>query len=620
MFIKDFIKKVFRDFILKSSIKKRLIIYFILSVVIPTSIISVTIYYRSADIITRKMDSSIEKNLNTAEAIILQEFQHINDIANLIAFNPKLMEILAGEKPDKATAVVGEINTLNDVLESYYLSNLSNFTKTNLFPSIYMLDRPEYNNFGISDKVFDISLVEKEKWYTDFNDGYYAIVGPSKLKTLINTMDCIRVARKLYAIRPGETTYAALLTMDMETAYFNNILNDFKSSPNSIIIITDDSYSVMMSNIPEMVGQNIQNEKYTDDNYETSYSSKIQKVNGVQMLVSVKKIPELKWSIISLSPLDELNGELVSFNKVMYAVLFICLGIAFLTALLLAGDISKPINKLVKSMSTVQNGNFEIDLVYKRKDEFSFLISRYKKMLSEIKELIDELYVSELNKKKAELKAKDAELKALQAQINPHFLYNTLDSINWLAMKLNANDISIMVKSLSNFFRYSLSQGKNIITLEDETRQIESYLRIQEVRFKNKLSYVIDFQPDILKYYTVKLILQPLVENAIIHGIEKRKGEGFIEISGIQKDDTVEIRITDDGVGADADKLNGILDGRVKESASFGIKNVHGRIKHFFGEAYGLSYVNNEDSGITAIITIPAVKNLEDIYVEDDYC
>ena len=342
--------------------------------------------------------------------------------------------------------------------------------------------------------------------------------------------------------------------------------------------------------------------------FEESENSFIEKVNGVEMLVSVKRIDKLNWNIVSVSPMKKLNKELNAYSKFVYIVITICGLLSFMVALILSNDISRPIRKLVKSMSHVKEGNFDINISYNRNDEFAFLVQQYKSMINEIKELIDKLYISELRQKEVELKAREYELKALQAQINPHFLYNTLDSVNWLALKYNANDISIMVKSLSNFFRYSLSKGKSEITLEEEKGQVESYLTIQSIRFKEKLNYKIDFSEEILKCKTVKLILQPIVENAIIHGIERRKSGGFINISGYKKEDYIEITVSDNGEGADVEKLNNLLLDKTVEDSFFGTRNVNDRIKQFFGEEYGLNFCNNEEGGLTVVIKIPFKK------------
>lgn len=351
-----------------------------------------------------------------------------------------------------------------------------------------------------------------------------------------------------------------------------------------------------------------------------SYKSFLEKIDGVNMLIAVKHIDKLKWNIVSITPVSVLNSEITSFREVMGYVILICTIFSIIAALFLSNDVSRPISQLVKSMSVVKNGNFDINLPYKRRDEFAFLVNQYKDMMRQIKELIDKLYVTELNKNRAELKMKDAELKTLLAQINPHFLYNTLDSINWIAIKYDVKDISMMVKSLSNFFRYSLNNGKNIITLADEKVQVESYLKIQRARFKDRLDYYIEFQPEINECYTVKLILQPLVENAMMHGIEESNNPGLISIIGKIINDEIEIRICDNGIGADVEKLNQMLVDNSISTKSLGIRNVNSRIKHFCGSEYGIKYYRNKDMGITAILRLKIIRNMEELNAEDDNC
>jgi two-component system sensor histidine kinase YesM len=313
-----------------------------------------------------------------------------------------------------------------------------------------------------------------------------------------------------------------------------------------------------------------------------------------------------------MSPISEMYGELVSFNKVMVIVLVICLILSFGFAMFLSDNVAYPIQKLARSMSVVRDGNFDVKLSYKRNDEFAFLITAYNKMVEQIKELIDKLYVSELNKK-------EAELRSLQAQINPHFLYNTLDSVNWLALKHDVPDFSTMVTSLSDFFRYSLNKGRDIIPLRDEKNQVKCYLDIQKIRFKDKLDYGIDFPEDILEYQTVKLILQPIVENAIVHGIEKRRGKGMIDIAASMTEDTIEIRISDNGIGTNVAELNSLLAGKAGIGKTYGIRNVHVRIRNAFGEKYGLTFEDNVFGGVTVIIRIPAMRKAEGQNAENDH-
>jgi two-component system, sensor histidine kinase YesM len=595
-------------------------------VLVPTSIISITIYNQSTGTITKRINIDLERNFNLIERNILQKFDAINDITNSIYLNPDFFRILSASHPMDRIDIINEMATLDKILDSY---NDINITKATLTPTIYMLNRPEYYEFNFSNKVFDLGLIEREEWYLNLpTKSRYTVLGLSNTKISYSNTNTIRIAKRLFGLKSPDVPYAALLTINVGIDSFNTILNDFKPSKNSSIFIVDNILSVTVSPDISLLGKSMADEKYINMIFKQenqSYGTFVDKVNNVDMLVSYTAIDPLKWYIISISPLSELFGEIIDFQKIMVIVILVCLILAFFIALFLSDNISNPIRKLVKSMSVVQNGDFDISIQYSRNDEFSSLIRTYKKMVHDIKELINKLYVSEVNKKEAELKVKEAELKAreadlksLQAQINPHFLYNTLDSINWLAIEHDVSDISTMVTSLSDFFRYSLSKGNNIISLYDEKKQVESYLTIQKIRFIDKLDYHIYFPSQILKYLTVKLIIQPIVENSIIHGIEKMEGKGVINITAEINNGIIEIIVSDNGIGANADELNLTLEKSSTSSRYFAVRNIDERIKRVFGNEYGINFYNNELSGLAVMIRFPALESLEDSNVKDD--
>jgi two-component system sensor histidine kinase YesM len=232
-------------------------------------------------------------------------------------------------------------------------------------------------------------------------------------------------------------------------------------------------------------------------------------------------------------------------------------------------------------------------------------------MMKQIRELIDKLYVSEMNKQKAELDAKNAELQALQAQINPHFLYNTLDLINLYAIKYKAPVICGMIDSLANLFRYTLGGspgGGAVISLDQEIGHARNYLKLQALRMGDTLRYRFHIPGELRNVRIVKLVLQPLVENSIRHGYTGNRGPLEIVIDAWREGEKTLIRIGDNGAGADLAELEELLaGGGDRGSASFAIGNIHYRLRQTFGEPYGLRFTANGGAGLSAIITIPAV-------------
>lgn len=609
-----FLKKTFySDFFLKTSIKKKLILFFLILALLPTIIISITLYSKSSVLLSSKIDAILKKNITMMERNIVQKFEAINDISTFIYLNPSIYKILSlSQHPSEKMELINEISILDGMLSSYDSSNITN---SKLYPHIYMFNRPEYEQYNFSNKVFDLSAIESETWYRKLpNKSRYSIVGLVKNTSSYNNNYAIRIAKKLYGINDMEISFSCLLTIDVAVEEFSNILDEFKPSKDSSIFIINKNSSVVVSPDYSLIGKDLSSLPYISEINKASnqdYSSLVENINHNNTLVTYKKINQFGWTIVSLSPLYGLYGELYSLKTFVIFIIALFMTIAMILALLLSENISYPIRKLIKSMYLVQNGNFDIMVDYKRNDEFGYLITTYNKMVNQIKELIDKLYVSEARKR-------EAELKALQAQINPHFLYNTLNSINCLALRHNNEDISTMVTSLSEFYMHSLSKGKDIISLNDERKQLESYLSIQKIRFKDKLEYSILFPAELSNYYTVKLVLQPIVENAIIHGIEKTSYKGIIHVTACKQNDMIVITIKDNGIGADIAELNTMLKNKSNSSKSYGIYNVNERLRQYFGNNFEIIFSNNAEAGITVTVIIPAISTLEGFNVNDD--
>jgi two-component system sensor histidine kinase YesM len=225
-------------------------------------------------------------------------------------------------------------------------------------------------------------------------------------------------------------------------------------------------------------------------------------------------------------------------------------------------------------------------------------------MVSRIRQLMDQIVVEQEAKRKSELNA-------LQAQINPHFLYNTLDSIVWMAENGKSEDVITMVTSLARLFRISISRGKNIITVREEIEHARNYLIIQKVRFKNKFSFNIDVDEEVIQYKTLKLILQPIIENALYHGIQYMVEEGSINISAKIAQGKLLYEIADSGLGIKPELLEKILSHDSKESggAGVGVRNVHERIQLCYGKEYGIEIQSELEEGTTVKLWLPIVKD-----------
>ncbi|MFC0333342.1 sensor histidine kinase [Paenibacillus sepulcri] len=578
------------------NIRSRLVIYFLASILIPSVIITVVVYMGSTKIINKKMNELVEKNLNSARLIVQERLEFIDELTTLISLNPMVQEVLSESPTNNMVDNVTQIIKLDRALDSYYLSNYYASPNSSIVPTIYLINRPEYKKYDISNKVQEISAIENAPWYRTMGSKNMNIDAQSGNGPVI-------IAKRLYSLRSADKyDYAALLTVELEKSGINSMLSTFKPSKGSRICILDQDNQVIMSS-DSMTGQ----EEELIQSLHTS-AGKFQQVDldGEPVIISSEKLDKVEWKIVNMTHLNEINSDQNRLTRIVSFVLMSCMSAALLAAFLLSRNISSPITKLVASMRTVRENNFDIDISYDKKDEFGYLIQQYKRMIRQIKDLIDRLYISDLNKQKAELLAKDAQLRTLQAQINPHFLYNTLDSINLSAIKHNTPEISEMINSLANFYRYSLSKGRNMISLDDEITHTHSYLEIQSIRFGPRLRYSIHISRELRKTRIVKLVIQPLVENSIIHGFAQKEGELEIRITAKQEADKIVLSIIDNGTGADVNDLNQLLISSDNQEKSFAIMNVHRRLQSTFGDDFGLRYIRNQSDGIIARITIPA--------------
>ena len=267
---------------------------------------------------------------------------------------------------------------------------------------------------------------------------------------------------------------------------------------------------------------------------------------------------------------------------------FILIVMVFMTTAV-TGSITKPIKELCTATRQVARGDFSPAEI-EADDEIQVLTNSFNDMTGKIQYLIE-------NIKTEQKHLRDTELKLLQAQINPHFLYNTLDAIIWMAEGGQDREVVAMVSALSEFFRTTLSEGKDYITIQEEESHIRSYLSIQEFRYADIMEYEIRIDPSLYEYYILKLTLQPLVENALYHGIKNKRGKGKILVTGYEKDDEIGLEVRDNGIGMDEKELDILqkkLRGESVGERGFGVGNVAERIRLNYGDAYGVSFASHK--------------------------
>ncbi|GKX68251.1 sensor histidine kinase [Inconstantimicrobium mannanitabidum] len=390
-----------------------------------------------------------------------------------------------------------------------------------------------------------------------------------------------------------------VLLVDMNYSTISQLCQNVSIGERGYLYIVDSENDIIYHPQQQLI--NIGLKKENNEDYLGSY---IEDSDEGKRLVTIKTVNYTNWKVIAVAYISEIVASKKEIMKFVTWILAIGILLLVLIFSYISAKISQPIKQLEKSMKKVQEGNFNIYVDAKGEDEVVKLSQTFNLMLSKVRFLMDQIVVEQEAKRKSELDA-------LQSQINPHFLYNTLDSIVWMAENNNMQDVITMVTSLARLFRISISRGKNIISVQQEMEHARNYLVIQKIRFKNKFTYSIDIQPEVMNLKTTKLILQPLIENSIYHGIEYMQDQGHIKVSAAIVDEKLLYEITDNGLGIESEKLKSLLEyeAETKVESGIGVKNVQKRIQMTYGKEYGLEIESELEEGTCIKIWLPLVED-----------
>jgi two-component system sensor histidine kinase YesM len=392
-----------------------------------------------------------------------------------------------------------------------------------------------------------------------------------------------------------------IIQVDLNYEIIADLCRNIQLGTSGYVFILDGKGDLVYHPRQQLIYGNLKSERFSDVlALNGGYLRTV--VDGREVLYTAASSSQTGWTVVAVSYPDELFS---SRRHAEYYFLMLAL-LSFVTAIgaahLISTTISKPIGKLRRSMQAVESGNFDIDITVQTSNEIYQLAQDCDIAIKKVRDLIEQ------NRKEQELK-RALELRALQAQINPHLLYNTLDSIIWM-IELGENQNAIdMTSSLAKLFRLAISKESEMISIRNEIEYVEAYLAIQKQRYKEKLSYEISFSPELYGLKIMKLLIQPLVENALYHGIKGMDGPGHIKIIGSREDSAVVIRVGDNGVGMSAEILDALNEGNVEPSTSggVGVKNVQERIRLSFGPEYGVRLESSPGEGATAVVRIPVI-------------
>lgn len=575
-------------------IQFRLTCYFLL-ILLPLVLVSLFAVDRSRSILHDQAVERSETVLGSAMDYIDLTLQNVEEISTLIATDPAFIDLLAASGEELSPKSIVEFSRL--------LEQLSNVNSVNhIVSQITLYHQPSHMMISTHYGGRRLTSPEQQQWLentavTSGTEITYLLAedpigGDETFGSLIHT-DSVSLMRTMDLYNNQRRADVVIITLDKSR--LTKLMKSLLPSPSAAIYLHSD-YGKLIAGTGNQDG-----------------------VDG-KLTVSIDS-PYSKWRLTLIQPKKELYAQTDQLQLYTISIIGVSVLLAVGISWLVYIGIASPVDKLYKGMKRLGTGNMNVQLPNKRQDELGYLTEAFNRMVVNQRQLIEEHYEQQLRLAKTELKF-------LQTQINPHFLYNTLDSINWTAKNYEADEISEMVLNLSRFFRLSLNKGKEVFTIDESLSHLHYYIRIQQIRFLDSFTVQYKIQEESRSVPIMKLLLQPLVENAILHGMEGRTEGGLLVISSwIEDGQTVHIEVRDNGSGMSVERISYVQE-ELKRLGSrdynlfspeeeykdlFGLRNVITRIKLYYGEGAGLAINSFIGEGTAVVVTLPLARCKENV-------
>lgn len=547
-----------------------------------------------------------EENLVNMEAYLNSYLEEVDSIAKNVNYNYYLQDYLE-------TVIKEE----DDYVDSGIGKNMRSYEMSSQAFSDTLLSRADISSimiFGKKKMILNRSMYTYQKVALDYSKlDWYAkavakpqdaiITGPNRHSFFDTDDEVISLSREVQSYENG--TFRGVILINLNMNKITEICNSFQEKQENFICIINDKGELVYE-------QQNGRERFAFDEKEnrqelntalgkTKESCFRLNYRGEKYLVTRTDMKTTGWTLVSMVPYKSVMAETMAISGVMILAVAITLIVTLLLLNRILTGVVKPLKKLEKYMVQVNPDNMDQRMEILTDDEIGHLSMKFNQMMDRIRNLKEQVIEEQEDKRRYELQA-------LQAQINPHFLYNTLDSIIWMA-ETNDSNIVAMTEALAKLFRISLNKGNEEISLERELEHVKNYLIIQSMRYADKFTYEISAEPGVERCRTIKLILQPIVENCIYHGIKKKRGTGKITIRAYRREQNLIIEVSDDGCGMPEEICRKILSDEIESEdisgSGIGVKNVNERIQLRFGKKYGLSYSSEEGIGTTVTYVLP---------------
>lgn len=537
-------------------------------------------------------------------------------------FQEEAIEKIGKQKSFLAQSLETQIANINDLIHKIYYQNIKKYDvdsgqfaeeleKQILLEekSLYGLALYDINGESIwhSELMREEDDAKEKSWFIQAKDNIETIhYGRRKLVLAQECSYVFEISRYVEYIKDGNMK-SGILLMEYYTDSVDEILSHYRNQKSAYCYLLDSQKNLIYHPFDKEIASGLYQEK-TVESALNCKNYRIEKADGQQWIIEGQQIGYTGWNMVLVNSMASLVKESHNIHYLVWFILLLIGVILIFLDTLVFHNFTSPVYRLLQTMETFGKGNYNVRAQEEGIGELKNVSIYFNIMADKLQEQMEEIRRNEREKQKMEKKL-------LQSQINPHFLYNTLDSIIWMIRSEEYDGAGEMVSLLAKFFRTSLSQGKDMIPLEKELEHATSYLAIQNIRFKDKFEFHVDADQELLKYFCPKLSIQPLLENAIYHGMEGMYEDGEIEIRVYEKDGDIKIDVSDNGPGMTQEKIDYIMHNKVVSSrrgSGIGVCNVNERIQLIYGKNYGITLSSELDEGTIATITIPKMEEIDE--------
>lgn len=581
----------------KISFRQSMFLLYSIMVTIPVVLITGSSYFSSKAVVESRIGSVFEYSANILYRQMAFVFHNYGSTAiEISTVNQTVQEYMHElTAPDIETRMQNEFNNviLSNNLLGRKIANISVYDTSYRLICSSTYGQPFTTR---PDNKKDLDYISSHFGYQlwrSYPDMYF-------------NLSCFRVGMQIRDVsNPDAGKLLGYILIDYQTDDIQTMLNSFLQYSNVKVSLLDASGAVTMKTGADSNPESILKEgkiNLSNGKGRASFRS-----GGANYLAVFEEFGENGWKLIFLLKNFNENRQILYYS---ISILIGMLLLSFAFSYGFSGILSANISRLVKTVRRVKAGELGIRFSSSSMDEIGELGNSFNEMLDRLNRLIEEKYISEVRAKDADIKMKEYELNLLQAQINPHFLYNTLKTAQYMVFSKDSR-AEHMIKLLINLFKTGITRGEKLVSVQEELEHVRTYIDIQQMRFSSRFKVNYNVGEDMMKLRILKLTIQPIVENAIYHGLELAEGEGLIDITGVQKAGRLEFIIRDNGTGITGEKLAEIQDqlkGR-KAGKSIGLLNVHERIRLYFGSNYGLEIESEKGCGTTVRVTLPGLKD-----------